>query len=90
MTPTQKVIAPRTPDSSRSQLTTGGLPDDLLGEHVRRLRLCAAVAMGLWTFGLVMDGLARPRIVGAPIFPSHHGNGASASSKCGFLGRTPM
>jgi len=70
MTPTPKVIAPRTPDSSRSQITTGGLPDDLLGEHVRRLRLCAAVAMGLWAFGLVMDGLVRPRIVGAPIFSS--------------------
>ena len=70
MTPAPKVIAPRAANSFRGGLTTGGVPDELLDEQVRRLRLCAAVAMGLWTFGLVMDGLVRPRTVGSPLFVS--------------------
>jgi len=70
MTPVPKVIAPRAANSLRGGLTTGGVPDELLDEQVRRLRLCAAVAMGLWTFGLVMDGLVRPRTVGSPLFVS--------------------
>src|SRR5688572_3802960 len=70
MTPVPKVIAPRAANSLRGGLTTGGVPDELLDEQVRRLRLCAAVAMGLWTFGLVMDSLVRPRTVGSPLFVS--------------------
>ena len=65
-----KVIAPRTPDARGSQHTTAGLPDDVLNEHMRRLRLCAAVAMGLWTFGFVMDAWVRPGTVGAPFLVS--------------------
>jgi hypothetical protein len=65
MRPAPKVIAPRTPDGFRSPTTTG-LPDDLVDEQVRRLGLCAAVAMGLWTFGLVMDAWVRPGTVGSP------------------------
>ena len=45
MAPALKVIAPRTSETTRSSVTTG-LPDELLGEQIRRLRLCAAVAMG--------------------------------------------
>ena len=70
MTAAPKVIAPRAPEATRSRTTTTGLPDDLLTEQMRRLRLCAAVAMGLWTFGLVMDALVRPGTVGAPFFVS--------------------
>ena len=70
MTAAPKVIAPRAPEAARSQTTTSGLPDDLLTEQMRRLRLCAAVAMGLWTFGLVMDAFVRPGTVGAPFFVS--------------------
>ena len=70
MRPVPKVIAPRDSQPARSALTTGGLPEELLDEQVRRLRLCAAVAMGLWTFGLVMDTFVRPGTVGTPLFVS--------------------
>src|SRR5690242_2114965 len=70
MTPAPKVIAPRTSETTRSSVTTQGLPDELLGEQVRRLRLLAAVGIGLWSFGLVMDSLVRPRTVGSPLFVS--------------------
>jgi eukaryotic-like serine/threonine-protein kinase len=70
MKPAPKVIAPRTPDAVRNPTTTTGLPDDLLDEQVRRLRLCAAVAIGLWGFGFVMDGWVRPGTVGSPFLMS--------------------
>ena len=70
MTSAPKVIAPRTPELLRGQTTTTGLPDDVLNEQVRRLRLCAAVAMGLWAFGLVMDAFVRPQTVGSPFLVS--------------------
>jgi eukaryotic-like serine/threonine-protein kinase len=70
MTRALKVIAPGSSQRARSPLTTGGLPEELLDEQVRRLRLCAAVAMGLWTFGLVMDWFVRPGTVGSPLFVS--------------------
>jgi serine/threonine-protein kinase len=67
---TPKVIAPRAAQSARSAVTTGGLPEELLQEQVRRLQLCAAVAIGLWAFGFVMDGYVRPRTVGSPFLGS--------------------
>jgi len=70
MTPAPRVIAPRESETTRSSVTTQGLPDELLGEQLRRLRLCAAVAMGLWTFGLVMDTFVRPETVGSQFFIS--------------------
>jgi hypothetical protein len=70
MTPAPKLIAPRTPEGPRRPITSTGLPDDLLGEQMRRLRLCAAVAMGLWAFGLVMDAFVRPGTVGSPLLVS--------------------
>jgi len=70
MTSAPKVIAPRTPEPFRGQTTTTGLPDDVLNEQVRRLRLCAAVAIGLWAFGLVMDAFVRPQTVGSPFLVS--------------------
>ncbi|MGC4081001.1 MAG: serine/threonine-protein kinase [Vicinamibacterales bacterium] len=47
------------------------LPAALLTEQVRRLAICAAVGAGLWTFGLVMDAVARPFTLGTalPIKP---------------------
>jgi eukaryotic-like serine/threonine-protein kinase len=47
--------------------TVGHLPADLLAEHVRRVAVCAAVGAGLWTFGLVMDGLVTPLSLGSAI-----------------------
>jgi eukaryotic-like serine/threonine-protein kinase len=45
------------------------LPADLLLEHVRRVAICAAVGGGLWTFGLVMDGLVTPLSLPATKIP---------------------
>ena len=70
MTPAPRVISPRTPEACRRPITSAGLPEDLLGEQMRRLRLCAAVAMGLWAFGLVMDAFVRPGTVGSPLLVS--------------------
>ncbi len=70
MTTAPKVIAPRTPDPTGRPTTATGLPDDVLSEQMRRLRLCAAVAMGLWAFGLVMDAFVRPETVGSPFLAS--------------------
>jgi serine/threonine-protein kinase len=70
MTACAKVIAPRSSQSITSATTTVVWSDELLSEQVRRLRLCAAVAMGLWAFGLVMDGFVRPGTVGSPLFVS--------------------
>lgn len=62
MTDRQKrTIEPRvqtpTPGVGDSGGMTGPPPDDLLREHARRLTLFAAVGMGLWTFGIVLDRL---------------------------------
>ncbi|HEV8392914.1 MAG TPA: serine/threonine-protein kinase [Vicinamibacterales bacterium] len=70
MTPAPRVIAPRSTSTTRSSITTQGLSDELLGEQIRRLRLCAGVAIGLWMFGLVMDAFVRPRTVGSELFVS--------------------
>ncbi len=43
------------------------LPASLLTEQVRRVAICAAVGGGLWTFGLVMDGLVRPITLGSAV-----------------------
>jgi serine/threonine-protein kinase len=44
--------SPGAPPTGRS---TGAVPDVLVVEQVQRLTLFAAVAAGLWTFGLLMD-----------------------------------
>ncbi len=52
------------PQVNTTPSTTGGadasLPDELVGEIVQRLRIAAAVWIGLWTIGLVMNHLIRP------------------------------
>lgn len=65
-----KVIAPHldtpAPGASHCQ-TTCRLPEAMLSEQVHRLAVAAAVGAGLWTFGLVMDGLVRPATVAVGI-----------------------
>jgi serine/threonine-protein kinase len=64
-----KVIAPRlpTPVSPASGRFTSRLPDDVLAGQMRRLEVFAAVAAGVWTFGLLMDAVILPRTVGAVV-----------------------
>jgi serine/threonine-protein kinase len=65
-----KLVQPRldTPAPQTSGDTGASrLPDTLISEHVQRLAVCAAVGAGLWTYGLVMDTIIRPRYVGLPI-----------------------
>ena len=56
--PTQ---APNRPDSGR---VTSRLPDDLLSEQIERLAVFSAVIAGLWGFGLAMDTLVVPLLLG--------------------------
>jgi serine/threonine-protein kinase len=61
-----RMIEPRIPTpvpGAQEQTGSQRLPDDVLSEHVQRLAVCSAVGAGLWTFGLVMDGLVRPNTV---------------------------
>lgn len=65
-----RMLAPQcrtTPPGLDVQRSCSHLPAALLGEQVRRLAVCAAVGAGLWTFGLLMDGLARPYTFGTPV-----------------------
>jgi tRNA A-37 threonylcarbamoyl transferase component Bud32 len=63
------VIAPRlTPPapssgSGRSVL----LPDDMVGEQVRRVTLFAAISAFMWGFGMFMDGVVFPATVGVTV-----------------------
>ncbi len=47
-------------DSSVSGTADASLPDDLVEESARRLRIAAGTWMGLWTIGLVMNHIFRP------------------------------
>jgi serine/threonine-protein kinase len=49
--------------------TTGRLPETFVAEQVERLALFAAVACGLWTFGLFMD-LVFLRVAASSFVPS--------------------
>jgi serine/threonine-protein kinase len=70
-----KVVAPRFPTptpSSRDVLRTtagGALPNDLVSEQVERIGVFAAVAGGLWAFGLLMD-LVFLRVATTSFVPS--------------------
>jgi serine/threonine protein kinase len=52
---------------ARPRTETSRLPDELLSEQVQRVAMCSAVGAGLWTFGLVMDGLVRPNTVASAV-----------------------
>jgi eukaryotic-like serine/threonine-protein kinase len=57
-----RIIEPRVATPAPSTHTTSGgrLPDDLASEHLKRLSVFAAVAAGLWTYGLVIDTIVTP------------------------------
>jgi serine/threonine-protein kinase len=63
-----KVIAPRVPTPVPSAAGTGRLtsrlPDDLLAEQIERLAVFSAVITGLWGFGLAMDTVVVPLLLG--------------------------
>jgi eukaryotic-like serine/threonine-protein kinase len=54
------------PSRSGSGATTGRLPEDLLLEQIRRLRLFSSVTGGLWTFAFVMNVVLVPAATGGP------------------------
>ena len=60
-----KLIAPRVKTAplatgTRATKTSGRLPDELMSEHVQRLAVFSAVAVGLWTVALLMDTVVTP------------------------------
>jgi len=63
-----KVMAPRVPThvptASGTGRVTSRLPDDLLAEQIERLAVFSAVIAGLWTFGLAMDTVIVPALLG--------------------------
>jgi serine/threonine protein kinase len=69
-----KVMAPRAPTPVPKVRGTGRmtsrLPDDLLAEQIQRLSVFSAVVAGLWGFGLAMDTVIVPLLLGprAPRF----------------------
>src|SRR4051812_14775489 len=65
-----RILSPQcrtAPFASDCEGTSGRLPASLLTEQVRRLTICAAVGAGLWAYGMVMDGLARPWTIGTAV-----------------------
>jgi serine/threonine protein kinase len=69
-----KVMAPRAPTAvpgaPGAGRLTSRLPDDLLAEQIQRLAVFSAVVAGLWAFGLAMDTVIVPGLLGfrAPRF----------------------
>jgi hypothetical protein len=58
---THRRIDPRIHTGSSVSGTAGGsLPDDLVEDSARRLRIAAETWAGLWTIGLVMNHIVRP------------------------------
>ena len=55
--------APVETDPQRSH----GLPASMLNDQVRRLAICAAVGVGLWAYGLLMETVVRPATLGSPV-----------------------
>ena len=63
-----RMLAPHCQTAASDALRSScRLPASLLTEQVQRLAICAAVGGGLWAFGLVMDGVARPITLGNPV-----------------------
>jgi serine/threonine-protein kinase len=69
-----KAIAPRpptpSPSSASGSRSSGRIPEDLLQEHVRRLTASCMVIIGCWMFGLAMDAVATPALLGLPRNPT--------------------
>ena len=53
-------LTPPVPGSSGS----GGLPTDVVSEQARRIVLFSGVAAFMWAFGLTMDAVVLPRMIG--------------------------
>jgi serine/threonine-protein kinase len=65
-----RVLAPRCdtpPPKPGPGSAAWRLPASLLDEQVRRIALCAAVGAALWTYGVVMDTVARPLTLGTEV-----------------------
>ena len=64
-----RMLAPqcRTAPFDDPHCTNGRLPASLLTDQVRRLAICAAVGAGLWSYGIVMEGLVRPLTLGTAL-----------------------
>jgi tRNA A-37 threonylcarbamoyl transferase component Bud32 len=63
------VIAPRLtpPPSSSGSGSSIRLPDDMVGEQVRRVTLFSAISAFMWAFGMFMDGVVFPATVGVTV-----------------------
>jgi tRNA A-37 threonylcarbamoyl transferase component Bud32 len=61
----KKIIVPQRETTPDRQTSRSGchLPATMVSDQVRRMAISAAVGGGLWTFGLVMDGIVRPNTV---------------------------
>jgi serine/threonine-protein kinase len=68
----RKLIARHTPTSwtvGRDSQPSGRLPDEMMGDQVRRLALFAGIGAGLWTVGLLLD-LVLLRLADTAFTPS--------------------
>lgn len=65
----KQVIAPRlpTPVTPSAPQSSVRMPDDVVAEQLKRLRLSALVSGGMWLMGLVMDGALFPLVLETPI-----------------------
>jgi serine/threonine-protein kinase len=65
-----KVLGPKAPTPVPAGLsgirTSGRMPEDLLRDQVRRLSASSLVIAACWTFGLTMDTIVVPRVLGFP------------------------
>ncbi len=43
------------------------LPASMLSEQVQRVAIASLVGVGLWSYGLTMDGLVRPLVIGTEV-----------------------
>jgi len=59
-------IAPRVPTPAPSDpgRSTVRLPDDVVADHVARLKLLAIISGGLWAIGMLMDSVLSPAVLG--------------------------
>ena len=66
---TQPLIAPRLtpPPPSSGSGKTVRLPQDVVDEQVRRVRLFAGVSAFMWSFGFMMDAAVFPRALGVSV-----------------------
>ena len=81
-----KLIAPRAqtpaPTGSSGIRTSGRIPEELLRDQVRRLAASSVVIAGCWAFGLVMDSLVVPGLMGFPRNPTPPSRLKSPAWRC--------